>query len=429
MKKNEIKEKKYLVKKNTKSKTINLEEFEKLSVEEQAKYFEDIFKKIYNGIEVESLRKYSLRCIKLTCDPKDNKVHLPYGVLVEKKKDKVIIEVKDNKPLLLILILGLLLLFALLGASYISINNFIIKDLNKDIDGDGIPDINLDLNEDKIPEINIDTNRNDVPDVNVDFKGNRKPIFNIDTDGDMVPDFNLLNQDTNNDGVCDLNCDLNDDGWPDINYDLDGDGNVDLEEDINEDMLPDLNFDMNNDGVCDLHCDTNNDKICDKYCIPLEEVENIDPTTNGSSSVVGNDKVNIKADELVLEYEDGDTIYITGLYPDDQPGYQNNNPKKTFKVINKSGLYVMYNLRWVVEENDYESDNFKYKITSTLNGANFDFKTAPKSTSLLASNIIIPPYTTQDYTVEFKLQGVGGNQNYDQGKTFAGYIEIYLDNR
>ena len=54
---------------------IKLEELEKLSVEDQEKLFEDIFDKIYSGEEIESLRKYSLRCIKLTCDPKDNKIH------------------------------------------------------------------------------------------------------------------------------------------------------------------------------------------------------------------------------------------------------------------------------------------------------------------------------------------------------------------
>ncbi len=426
--KNEIKENKTLVKKNTKTEIIYLEEFEKLSVEEQEKYFEEIFDKIYKGIEVESLRKYSLRCIKLTCDPKDNKVHLPYGVLVEKKKDKIIISIKNNRSLLLLLIFFAILLLALLGASYASVNNYIIKDLNKDIDNDGIADLNLDLNDDRIPEINIDNNNDDRPDANVDYKGNRTPTFNIDTDGDFEPDYNLMNQDTNGDGTCDLNCDLNNDGWPDLNYDLDGDGVADLEVDLNGDDLADLNFDMNNDGVCDLHCDTDKDNKCDKYCIPFEEVEKIDPTTNGSSSVVGDEKISVKSDELILEYEDGDTIYITGLYPDDQPGYVNNVPPKLFKVVNKSSLYVMYNLRWIVDVNDYESDNFKYKISSTLNGANYDFRTAPKKDALIARDIIIPPYSTQEYTVNFKLQGVGGNQNYDQGKTFAGHIEIYLDN-
>ena len=35
---------------------------------------------------------------------------------------------------------------------------------------------------------------------------------------------------------------------------------------------------------------------------------------------------------------------------------------------------------------------------------------------------------SHEYTVEFKLKGVGGDQDYDQGKIFSGYVEIYLDN-
>lgn len=179
---------------------------------------------------------------------------------------------------------------------------------------------------------------------------------------------------------------------------------------------------------CDLHCDTNNDLICDKYCLTSPELEKVDPVNSGTSSTVGNKEVSIKSGELILEYEDTNKVFITDVYPDDQPYYVSKIPTKRFKVTNKSSLYIMYNLRWVVTLNDYESDNFKYKISSTLNGANFGYRTAPKTTSAIATEIIIPPYSSQSYSVDFKLQGVGGKQNYDQGKTFSGYIEIYLDN-
>ncbi len=423
-KKNKIKT---LDKRKFETRTLYLEEIEKLSIEDQEKYFEKILDNIYKGEEVESLRKYALRCIKLTCDPKDNKVHLPYGVIVEKNKEKIILKLKKNKPVFLIILFITLLLLAILGSSYSAITYSLVKNLNKDIDGDDIADINLDLNNDRIAEVNIDSNKDDKPDVNVDYKGNRKPVFNIDTSGNGIADFNLMNQDIDNDGTCDLNCDINNDGWPDLNLDLDGDGIADMEIDTNKDLMADLNFDMDGDGVCDLHCDTNNDKVCDKYCLTNEDLNKTDSTPNGSSSVIGNSNINIKTDTLELEYADEGTVFITGIYPDDQPGYENNIPPKKFKVINKSSLYVTYNLRWVVDLNDYESDNFKYSISSTLNGANYDFRTAPKETSAIATEIVIPPYSTQEYTINFKLQGVDGEQNYDQGKTFAGHIEIYFN--
>lgn len=420
--------KKRLDKSKVRTQIIELEELEKLSVEKQEKYFEDVFDKIYSGEEIESLRKYALRCIKLTCDPKDNKIHLPYGVMVQKKGNKLYIKIYNNRPWFLYLLFITILFLAILGASYSSVNYSIIKNLNKDIDGDGIPELNLDLNGDKKAEVNIDTNNDDKPNLNIDYMGNRAPIFNVDHNHNGVADHNKMNQDLNNDGKCDLNCDINGDGWPDLNLSMNGNDKPDLLIDSDGDKKADLNFDMNRDMKCDLHCDINHDNKCDKYCLKSEELENMDPINSGTSSTVGNKEVSIKAGELILEYEDTNKVFITDVYPDDQPNYVQNIPSKKFRVTNKSSLYIMYNLRWVVSLNDYESENFKYKISSTGNGANFDFRTAPKTTSPVATEIIIPPYSSQEYEVNFKLQGVGGRQNYDQGKTFSGYIEIYLDN-
>lgn len=418
---------KRLSKSKVRTQVIKLEELEKLSVEKQEKYFEDVFDKIYSGEEIESLRKYALRCIKLTCDPKDNKIHLPYGVMVQKKKDELIIKVYDNKQWFLFLLFITLLIFAILGSIYSCINYNIIKNLNKDIDGDGIPDINLTMKNPRVAEINIAKNNSKKPILNIDYKGNRKKIFNVDRNHDGKPDFNLINQKDEN-GVCYLNCDIDGDGWPDINLDLDGDGIADMEIDTDGDKRPDLNFDMNGDMVCDLHCDTNHDNKCDEFCLTSDEIKNVDPVNSGTSTNIGNKDLTIKSGQLVLEYEDDNTVFITDIYPDDQPNYTQKIPTKRFKVTNRSGLIIQYNLRWVVNINDYETDNFKYKITSTSNGANFDFRTAPKLTSPIATKILIPAYTTQEYAVDFNLQGTGGRQNEDQGRTFSGHIEIYLDN-
>lgn len=407
---------------------IYIEELEKLSVEKQAKKFEEIFDKIYSGEEIESLRKYALRCIKLTCDPKDNKIHLPYGVMVQKKDDKIIIKVYKNRHWFLLLLFITIMFLAILGSSYSAVNYNIIKNLNKDIDNDGIPELNLDLNGDRKAEVNIDTNWDNKPNLNIDYKGNRTPIFNIDKNKNGVADHNLMNRDLNNDGICDLNCDINNDGWPDLNLNFNGNDRPEINIDKNNDKIPDLNFDMNADMKCDLHCDINNDLVCDKWCLTDADLEDMKPVTNGSSTNIGNNELTIQSGELVLEYEDTNKVFINNIYPDDQPNYTGKIPTKKFKVTNKSSLIIKYNLRWVVTLNDYESDNFKYKIKSTNNGANFDFVTAPKLTSPLQTEIIIMPFTTQEYEVDFKLQGTGTKQNYDQGKTFSGYIEIYLDN-
>ncbi len=412
-----------------KVKTINiyLNDLEKLEIEEQEKYFEDMFDKIYSGRDIESLRKYSLRCIKLSCDPKDSKIHLPYGVIAEKKKNIISIKVSRNKNIFLMTLFLTFVSFLILGAIFVTVSNFVFRNLNKDIDNDGIPDINLDLNDDKIAEVNIDNNNDDKPDVNIDYKGNRKPTFNIDMDNNGVADYNLTNQDINNDNKCDLNCDVNDDGWPDTNLDLDGDGIADMNIDKDGDGRPDLNFDMNNDNKCDMHCDTDNDLVCDFNCLTDDEINNMDPVDTGSSSSVGSSRPFIKSEELVIEYADEKDVFITGIFPDDQPGYENNVPVKKFKVTNKSSLYIKYNLKWIVDINDYITDNFMYNIKGTMGGITRDYVTAPKESSAFARDIIIPPYTTQEYEMNFKLRGVG-EQNEDQGRTFSGHVEIYLNN-
>ena len=104
---------KKISKKQVGTQVINIEDIEKLTVEDQRKYFEQIFDQIYSGEEIEDLRKYALRCIKLTCDPKDNKIHLPYGVIVEKKKNKLIIKLSKTKNIFLILLLVTLLFLAI----------------------------------------------------------------------------------------------------------------------------------------------------------------------------------------------------------------------------------------------------------------------------------------------------------------------------
>ncbi|MBQ3021104.1 MAG: hypothetical protein IJD92_02625 [Bacilli bacterium] len=419
---------KRLSKSKVKTIVITVEELEKLSAEKQLEKFEEIFDKIYSGEEVESIRKYALRCVKLTCDPKDNKVHLPYGVLVQKKDNDIIIKLYNNRHIFLFLLFLTLLFFALLGSSYSVINYNIIKNFNKDIDGDKIPDINLELTGDRKSDINIDINNDDKPDLNIDYAMNREPIFNRDRNHDGKADHNLMNQDLNQDGKCDLNCDINNDGWPDININFDGNKKPNMHVDIDGDGKPDLNFDTNGDMKCDLHCDTNEDKVCDKWCLTTPELDNMDHINSGTSNTVGNKDVFVQSGELVLEYEEDNTVYITDIYPDDQPYYVQDIPTKKFKVTNKSNLYIKYNLRWVITLNDYVSDNFKYKVTSSLNTLNTDWITAPKLTSPMSTEILINPHTTQEFEIDFKLQGIGGKQNYDQGKTFAGYIEIYLDN-
>lgn len=417
---------------------IKIEELEKLEVEEQVKQFENIYSNIYSNKEIESIRKYALRTIKLTCDPKDNKIHLPYGVMVQKKDNKIFIKTYKNKHIFLILLFLTILLLSVLGASYSTINYSIIKNFNRDIDGDGIPELNLNLNDDMEADVNIDINDDDKPELNIDYKSNRKAIFNIDTNKNGEADFNIINIDNNNDGRCDINCDVNDDGWPDVNLDIDGDGIIDLEIDTDNDKRADLNFDNNGDMQCDLHCDIDHDYICDSVCLSSPETEEMKPNDTGSSSNSGYQNMLIQSGELILEYEDGGEIIVKDLFPTDQslnPSTPNVNievPTKKFKVTNRSMLNIRYNIKLIVEGNEYTTNNFEYRLLRN-DIVVTDWTVVPKESAPLLENIVVmslannPGQNVDDYKLEFRLRGTGEKQNEDQGKTFMGHVEIYLD--
>ena len=330
-------------------------------------------------------------------------------------------------------------------------------DINIDIDGDGNPDLNIDTNGDGVPDVNIDddndgkcdrncvsniiannkgqldvdldgdgkcdincdTNGDKIPEEKIDYAGNKKPTFNVpDENGNLT---NKTNQDTNGDGKCDLNCDIDGDGWPDINVDLDGDGKADLNIDLDGDGTPDLNIDTNGDGKPDFNIDEDGDGKCDRNCTYI-----IDKNGKGGSTTIGDNGANIEAAALVVMFEDGNNIALSNLYPDDQddPNVNTKVPDIRFSIENTTDKPLKYNIEWIDVENTFTSPNFWFKVSSTYNGFNQDWTTAPKSNGRMATEIVVAPKTKQIYTVSFTLHGTGQPQNYDQGKYFRGKVAI-----
>ena len=319
-------------------------------------------------------------------------------------------------------------------------------DLNIDTNGDGVPDINIDTNDDGkcdkncisnlvnvdkeldidldgdgICDVNCDTNGDKKPDEKIDYGGNKKPTFNVpDENGNLK---NKVNQDKNGDGICDLNCDLDDDGWPDINIDLDSDGTPDLNIDTNGDGTPDLNIDTDKDGKPDFNIDDDGDSKCDRNCTFV-----VDPSGKGGQATVGDNNVNIDAAALVVAFENGNNVTVSDLYPDDQTDDDVNTkvPDIKFSVSNNTDKILYYNIDWINVENNFESNNFWFKVVSNYSGFNADWSVAPFTSGRLASKVAIAPNTKQNYTVSFTLHGTGEEQNYDQGKTFKGKISLEL---
>ncbi len=403
--------------------TINLDDFNKLDNDAQI----ELVKKTLNIMYEEKFnisRSMILKVIKLTFAKDDDYLYLANKLSVEKEKNKLTFKFqKRGSRKMLIVLLSLSLFAGLVSATYSGLILLEKAKLNIDIDGDGIPDINIDIDGDGIPDINIDLNKDKKPDMNIDYKGNLQAIFSLDTNGDGKPDFNLVNDATTPEKLkaCKLNCDLDGDGWPDLNIDLDGDGIPDIDIDTDGDGVADLNLDLNGDMLCDVMCDTTGDMTCDTNCIETEGYIK----RSGPSSIRGDQQNNVDTGYLTIIYEDNESFIIKDLHPDDQPGVANKLAEKKFKVINSSIYTVAYKLSWRDVENTFISDNFMYKIESNNKGYNMDdFITAPREDMEITTFILIPPNTTQDYSVYFKIKGQNEEQNYDQNKVFKGYIKV-----
>ena len=102
-------------------------------------------------------------------------------------------------------------------------------------------------------------------------------------------------------------------------------------------------------------------------------------------------------------------------------------PDLKFTIENTTDKVLYYDLKWLVNENTFETDNFWYKVASDNNGYNSDWATAPKDDNIFKTHIAINPHTTQSYTVSMTLHGTGQEQNIDQGKSFKGQIEVLME--
>ena len=403
-------------------KEIDLTKFNLLNDKDQYDEIKKILQNIYKD-NLKINRKYVMKIISLTLTTVDDYTYLPHNLKVSKEKLKLKFEVVDKKPvgmgIILLAFWGLI--FSLVGATYAGVYYWSIKDLNKDVDGDGIADINIDIDGDKKADINVDTDKDNKPNLNIDYKGNRKAVFNIDYDGDGKADYNLVTDVTVEGAVCELNCDTNGDGWPDLNVDIDGDGKADLDIDTNNDGIPDLNLDINGDGVCNIMCDTDGDGKPDKNIIDSPNGGGIH---SGTSTTTGTPDTNQETASLVLKFIDGETLSIEGIMPDDQPFYNVVRPYKTFSVENLSNVDLTYSIIMQVGLNTFTTNNFKYKVEATNGAPSFGYNVAPKYTTYIAKDVKIAKKTTQLYRITFNLEGTKTPQNEDQGKEFRATFKI-----
>ncbi|MEG1506619.1 MAG: hypothetical protein RR478_03875, partial [Bacilli bacterium] len=375
-----------------KKESIDLKEFILLDSKKQSEKIESTLKEIYEDTLVVS-KKHVEKVLNICFDARDNEIFLPYNLKVSKNGSKLIFDFveKNNKGLFLVFIFTML--FAGIAATYSGIHYLNSLKLNIDLDGDGVADINIDLDGDGMCDINCDENDDKLPDKNIDYKGNRKPIFNVVREDGTIT--NKTNQDINGDGVCDVNCITGTDGYPNLNIDYNGDGKVDLDIDTNGDKIKDINLDTNGDGVCDINCDDNDDGKCDRNCINITISDN----GNGGSSSSGDGGLDFSTASLIIIFASENTINAENIFPDDQTnqGVNTKIPDLVFTVENTTDEIIYYDMKWLVKENTFETDNFWYKVTSDNNGYLQDWTTTPKKDILIKSKVAVAAKTKQTY--------------------------------
>lgn len=421
---------------NFKEEVLMIEDLRGELIGKQYSMIEAILKKAYPNQEI--LKSWVISCLELVDNKEDKTIGLTDSLNVEKRGNKLVFKPKNSNKFFIIILILFISAFLITagGATYYAMHKLYKENVNKDIDKDGVPDINIDINKDHNSEINIDTNGDNKPDLNIDYKGNRKAVFNIDTNEDGKPDYNLVGSGK----YCKLNCDTNDDGWPDINIDLDGDGKPDVDIDTNGDGIADTNIDANGDGIPDINIDTNGDGICDKNCTNK-------PNNGGGNSSNNNNNNDNKNDTpikdngptgstgkpeeikdpgtLVISYLDGPTI-VNDVLPDDMKEAKPISSKR-FTIENVSTHAITYRLVWKIYNNNFKSNNLKYKISATNGGGNLDYQTVPTKNAVIMNNIKIPARSTQTYTLSFVLTGTNSAQNIDQGRQLNGYVTAEYD--
>lgn len=385
---------------------ININDLAKLNFIEKNEKIRDLIKEA-TGIRNNIKSKDLLKIIDYIDDNKNEIMVINKELLIRRDNDELIISYRKGKMYTNVIFFVVAVILITVIATYSYLLKERLLTVNKDINNDGIPELNIDKNKDGVADINIDINYDNKPDYNMNYLNNGEAIFNI-KDGNKYK--NPINQDIDNDSKCDINCDINDDGWPDINLDINGDGYADLFIDSENKGYATLNIDINGDKVCDINCDTDDNNKCDKNCLDFEVIKYID-IKNGNVGV----DINTVVPSIELE---GNVIDCSSLYPNDQP--QNDvlkECKATFKVKNTSSINASYNLKIVIDNNTFTSENLKYKILSD-NGENNipNYVTVPKISKTIIKSIKINPKSTHTYDVSFIIEGQNETQNYDAGK-------------
>lgn len=140
----------------------------------------------------------------------------------------------------------------------------------------------------------------------------------------------------------------------------------------------------------------------------------------------GND-INVSAGTLTINYVDGSEVNLTNAFPGDAVN-------KTISVVNTGTLSATYSLYWKEVTNTITNDELKISAACTrLNTTTQEVSGTCTSIAAMSigsvndnliSGITIEPGYTHKYTFKIEFINSDINQNYNQGKSFSGVINL-----
>lgn len=142
------------------------------------------------------------------------------------------------------------------------------------------------------------------------------------------------------------------------------------------------------------------------------------------------DELKVTTGTLKLDYVDeSPLIYKESFKPGDVI-------TKTFTVENTGTLDATYDLIWKEYKNEITNNELVIKgicdsmttnniMSGTCNGIN----ETPVTASNIKSNVSIAPGIKHKYTIEISFKNLNEEQNYNQGKSFTGIINVKDSNQ
>ena len=146
-------------------------------------------------------------------------------------------------------------------------------------------------------------------------------------------------------------------------------------------------------------------------------------------SVIGNETASsiiFKSATLGISYDSGSAIYAEQI----EPGYE---ITKTFTVTNTGDSSLDYKIKWVNVNNSFVvKEDLVYSLAGVVTSGTGTTSSVPQTNlphinnSYATGTITIDAYTTHTFTMNVKFLETGSEQNSNQGRTFAGKIEIEI---